>query len=48
MLAVVAGFMIYISLDELLPMSRSLGEEHLSILGIVAGMFVIAISLALL
>lgn len=48
MLAVVGGFMIYISLDELLPMSRSLGKEHLSILGIATGMFVMAISLALL
>ncbi len=48
MLAVVGGFMIYISLDELLPMSRSLGKEHTSILGIAMGMFVMAISLALL
>lgn len=48
MLSVVGGFMIYISLDELLPMSRSLGKEHLSILGISAGMFVMAISLAIL
>jgi ZIP family zinc transporter len=48
MLSVVGGFMVYISLDELLPMSRSLGKEHLSILGIATGMFVIAISLALL
>ena len=48
MLAVVGGFMIYISLDELLPMSRSLGKEHLSILGIITGMFVMAISLTLL
>lgn len=48
MLAVVGGFMIYISLDELLPMSRSLGKEHTSILGIATGMFVMAISLALL
>jgi len=48
MLAVVGGFMIYISLDELLPMSRSLGKEHISILGIAAGMFVMAISLTLL
>ncbi|MFX1500148.1 MAG: hypothetical protein ACFFDH_04190 [Promethearchaeota archaeon] len=39
---------IYISFDELLPMSRSLGKEHLSILGITTGMFVMAISLALL
>ena len=48
MLSVVGGFMVYISLDELLPMSRSLGKEHLSILGITTGMFVMAISLALL
>jgi ZIP family zinc transporter len=48
MLSVVGGFMIYISLDELLPMSRSLGKEHLSILGISAGMFVMAIGLAVI
>jgi ZIP family zinc transporter len=48
MLSVVGGFMVYISLDELLPMSRSLGKEHLSILGIAAGMLVMAFSLALL
>lgn len=48
MLSVVGGFMIYISLDELLPMSRSLGKEHISILGIATGMFVMAISLAIL
>lgn len=48
MLSVVGGFMVYISLDELLPMSRSLGKEHLSILGITTGMLVMAFSLALL
>ncbi|MHA2394004.1 MAG: zinc transporter ZupT [Promethearchaeota archaeon] len=48
MLSVVGGFMIYISLDELLPMSRSLGKEHISILGIATGMFVMAISLTIL
>ena len=48
MLSVVGGFMVYISLDELLPMSRSLGKEHLSILGICAGMFVMSISLSML
>ena len=48
MLAVVAGFMIYISLDELLPVSRSLGKEHISILGIISGMFVISISMVLI
>ncbi|MHA1914845.1 MAG: zinc transporter ZupT [Promethearchaeota archaeon] len=48
MLSVVGGFMLYISLDELLPMSRSLGKEHLSILGIAAGMLVMAFSLAII
>jgi ZIP family zinc transporter len=48
MLAIVAGFMIYISLDELLPVSGSLGKEHISILGIMAGMFVMFISLIIL
>jgi ZIP family zinc transporter len=47
MLSLVAGVMIYISLDELLPASRSLGHEHISILGIMIGMFVMALSLIL-
>jgi ZIP family zinc transporter len=48
MLAIVGGFMVYISLDELLPASRIFGNEHLSILGIIAGMFFMFLSLALL
>jgi ZIP family zinc transporter len=48
MLSVVAGLMVYISLDELLPLSHSLGKEHFSILGIFLGMFVMFISLILL
>ena len=48
MLAIVGGVMVYISLDELLPASRSLGNEHISILGIIVGMFVMTISLVLL
>ena len=47
-LAIVGGFMVYISLDELLPASRYSGFEHLSIIGIILGMVVMAISLALL
>ena len=41
----VAGIMVFISLDELLPLSREYGEGHLSIYGLVAGMAVMAISL---
>lgn len=46
-LASVAGIMIYISLDELLPSAREFGESHLAMLGLSAGMAVMAISLAL-
>ncbi|MDX1797642.1 MAG: zinc transporter ZupT [Candidatus Lokiarchaeia archaeon] len=48
MLAGVGGFMVYISLDELLPASRDCGFEHLSIIGIIIGMIVMVISLGLL
>ncbi len=41
----VAGIMVFISLDELLPAARAYGEHHLSIYGLMAGMMVMAISL---
>ena len=41
----VAGIMVYISLDELLPTSRAYGKGHDSLVGLVAGMFVMALSL---
>jgi len=44
-LSAVAGIMVFISIDELVPISRSYGEEHLSIVGIMAGMIVMAASL---
>lgn len=44
----VAGIMVYISLDELLPTSRAYGKSHDSIYGLVAGMAVMAISLLLM
>jgi ZIP family zinc transporter len=40
--------MIYISVDELLPMAHRYGHEHTVIAGIVAGMFVMAFGLLLL
>ena len=43
--ASVAGIMVFISLDELLPAAREYGEHHLSIYGLLVGMFVMAISL---
>ncbi len=44
----VAGIMVFISLDELLPAAKKYDETHLSIYGVVAGMAVMAISLVLL
>jgi ZIP family zinc transporter len=46
-LAFVAGVMIYISLDELLPMAHRYGHGHLVIIGVVLGMLIMAISLLL-
>ena len=48
LLAFIAGVMIYISLDELLPMAHRYGHGHLVIAGIVAGMLVMAVSLLML
>lgn len=45
---VVAGIMVFISIDELLPAARDYGEHHLSVYGLVAGMAVMATSLLLL
>lgn len=45
--ASVAGIMVFISLDELLPTAQEYGEHHLSIYGLIAGMIVMAISLLL-
>lgn len=44
----VAGIMVYISLDELLPTSRAYGKGHDSLLGLIAGMLVMALSLLLM
>ncbi len=44
----VAGIMIYISLDELLPAAEKYGEHHVAIYGLIAGMAVMAASLLLL
>lgn len=48
MLGVVAGIMTYISLDELLPTAEKYGEHHTAIIGVIAGMAVMAISILLL
>ena len=47
-LAGVAGIMVFISIDELLPAAREYGEAHISIYGVVAGMALMAVSLIML
>jgi ZIP family zinc transporter len=44
----IAGIMVYISLDELLPTSRAYGKGHDSLLGLMAGMGIMALSLLLM
>lgn len=44
----VAGIMVFISLDELLPAAEQYGEHHLCVYGLISGMAVMALSLLLL
>lgn len=44
----VAGVMVYISLDELLPSAAKYGNHHTSILGFIFGMLIMAISLIII
>lgn len=48
LLAAVAGIMISLSVDELVPAAKSFGSEHTPILGVISGMFVMALSLWLI
>jgi len=48
LMAFVAGIMVYISLDELLPMAHRYGHGHLVIAGIVLGMLIMAASLLMM
>ena len=43
--ASVAGIMVFISFDELLPMAERWGHHHMSIIGIIAGMLLMAVVL---
>ena len=47
-LAGVAGIMVFISIDELLPAAREYGEAHTAIYGVVSGMALMAVSLLML
>lgn len=43
----VAGIMVFISFDELLPSAKEYGNHHLSLYGLISGMIVMAVSLLL-
>jgi len=47
-MASVAGIMVFISLDELLPSAEEYGEHHLAIYGLTGGMGLMALSLLFL
>jgi ZIP family zinc transporter len=46
--AMVAGIMVYISFDELLPAAHKYGKHHVAIYGLISGMILIGLSLILL
>jgi len=45
--AAVAGIMVFISLDQLMPTAEKYGEHHIAVYGLVAGMALMAVSLLL-
>jgi len=47
-LAAVAGIMVAISMDELMPSAKAFGSEHMPIVGVIVGMLIMAVSLMLL
>jgi ZIP family zinc transporter len=47
-LGLVAGIMVFISLDELLPTAREYGEHHLAAYGLIVGMGFMAVVLLLM
>ena len=45
MTAAVAGIMVYLAFDTLLPLAREYGENHHVIIGIVSGMLIMGFGL---
>ena len=45
--AAVAGIMVYLTFDELLPLAEAGGEHHTAIAGIISGMAIMAVTLIL-
>jgi len=48
LLAFVAGIMVYISADELIPTAHHYGHGHCAIMGLIIGMFIMAVSLIII
>ena len=48
LLSGIAGLMVFISVDELIPVSKSYGYSHLPIVSFIVGMGIMILSLALL
>lgn len=48
LLASIAGIMVFISLDQLLPAAHEYGKHHITIYGVFLGMLVMALSLLLM
>ncbi|MBA7508784.1 Zinc transporter ZupT [subsurface metagenome] len=48
LLSGIAGLMVFISIDELLPISKSYGYSHLPIVSFIVGMIIMILSLVLL
>lgn len=46
--ALVAGIMVFVCFDELIPIANKYGREHLTNLGIIAGFFIMMIGLSLM
>ena len=46
--AAVAGIMVTIALDELMPAAKAYGSEHTPLVGVIVGMVVMALSLGLM
>ena len=45
--AAVAGIMVFLAFDELLPLAEKYGEHHWAIGGVISGMLIMALTLAL-
>ena len=48
MLAMIAGIMVYVSFDELIPASYSYGRRHASLFGILMGLLFMGLTMALI